>query len=252
MPSLQTLRFTVCTHNLWKDERWPEREPALLRFLELHRPDVLCVQELRPATRDLVDRVLEGHQRIDDPFEGWLRESNIFWNRALFELVEYGAEEVGMLEDLRRLFWVRLCARETGSTLLVSTAHFTWRGNPKETVDQVNVRTEQAARTVEALHRVARPSEPLLFMGDLNDNGHPVNRLRDGGLTDCFAALGRVPKPTRPTLPTATYVPEVIDWVLHRGPIAPMSCEVVDFFVGDIAPSDHMPLLVTYRALTDA
>lgn len=247
MDSLDTLRFTVCTYNLWEHARWPERELPLRRFLELHRPDVLCLQELRPETRELLDRVLDSHQRIDDPFPGWLSEGNIYWNRTLFELIEYGAEEIGILEQLRRLFWARLRPRGTGSTLLVSTAHYTWPGNSREKADQINVRNAQALQTVEALNRLAGKSEPVLFMGDLNDHYHPLRRLREGSLVDCFAALGRIPVPTRPTLPTDTHTPEVVDWMLHRGSLQPMSCDVVDFFVGDLAPSDHKPLLVTYR-----
>jgi endonuclease/exonuclease/phosphatase (EEP) superfamily protein YafD len=38
-----------------------------------------------------------------------------------------------------------------------------------------------------------------------------------------------------------------IDWMFHRGPIWPMLAEVVDFFEGDIAPSDHKPIIATYR-----
>lgn len=247
MGPLETLRFTVCTYNLWKDERWPERELPLRRFMEFHRPDILCLQELRPQTRELLDRVLDSHQRIDDPFPGWLEEGNIYWNRALFDLIEYGAEEIGILEQLRRLFWARLRPRGTDATLLVTTAHYTWPGNSREKADQVNVRTAQAAQTVDALDRLAGKSEPVLFMGDLNDYYHPLRRLRESGLVDCFAALGRIPAPTRPTLPTDNHTPEVVDWMLHRGPLQPMSGEAVDFFVGDLAPSDHKPLLVTYR-----
>lgn len=33
----------------------------------------------------------------------------------------------------------------------------------------------------------------------------------------------------------------------ERGPIWPMQADVVDFVEGDISPSDHKPLMVTYR-----
>ena len=73
-----------------------------------HLPDILCVQEFRPVTRDCVDDILVTHQRVEDPFEGWSQAGNIYWHRELFELVEYGVEDIGQLEKLRRLFWLRL------------------------------------------------------------------------------------------------------------------------------------------------
>ena len=46
------IRFVVCTYNIWAGNRWPERENALTRFLELHIPDILCVQEERTVGND--------------------------------------------------------------------------------------------------------------------------------------------------------------------------------------------------------
>lgn len=243
-----SFRFVVCTHNLWKDERWSDRQEPLRQFITLHQPDILCVQELRPQSRALLDQVLKTHQRVDDSFGGWIKEGNIYWNQALFNLIEYGAEDIGILEQWRRLFWVRLQPLATaGPPLLVATAHYTWPGNRKERSDGINVRIGQALSTVKALNRLVDPSSPLLFMGDLNDHYLPLKVLREAGFTDCFTALGRIPHVTRPTFPTHDHTPEVVDWMLHRGPLQPMTCDVVDFFVEDVAPSDHKPLLTTYR-----
>jgi len=243
------IRFVVCTYNLWNDKRWPERQEPLRRFLDHHLPDLLCVQELRPVTRQFLDTALPTHRRVDDPFEGWAREGNIYWNADLFGLVEYGAADVGILEELRRLFWVRLRLRgvDDRRTLFVSTAHFTWPGNETEKTTNVNPRVAQARKTIQALNALAPLPEPLLFMGDLNDNIHPLWELREAGLTDSFAGLGRNPPPTWPAVPIAAGPPATIDWILHRGPIRPMTSSVVDFHVDDLAPSDHKPVLVTYR-----
>ena len=243
------IRFVVCTYNLWNDQRWSERREPLRKFLEYHRPDILCVQELHPVTRDLLDGVLETHQRVEDPFEGWLREGAIYWNGELFDLVEYGAEDIGLFKKLRRLFWVRLHFRGAGGqhTLFVSTAHYTWTGNELEKTEGINPRLSQAEKTVAALNRLAPSSEPLLFMGDLNDFMHPLRILREGGLTDSFEALGRYASPTWPATPIVQGAPELNDWILHRGPIRPMTSGVVDFYVGDWPPSDHKPITATYR-----
>jgi len=243
------IRFIVCTYNLWNDQRWPDRQESLKQFLANHHPDLLCLQELRPVTRDFIDTLLTNHRRVDDPFGGWARESNIYWNAQLFDLIEYGTEDIGTLEELRRLFWVRLRFRgaDDSPVLFVSTAHFTWPGNETEKATNVNPRVAQAGKTLQALDALAPLPQSLLFMGDLNDFRHPLRVLREGGLTDSFAALGRNPLPTWPAVPAAAGPATTLDWILHRGPLRPMTSDVVDFYVGDLAPSDHKPVLVTYR-----
>jgi exonuclease III len=235
------------TYNIWASSRWPDRKAPLKCFLEYHQPDILCLQELRLETRNLIDEVLTGHQRIDDSFEGWTREGNIYFNQELFEFVEYGAEDIEMYEEARRLFWTRLRSRFTpGRTLFVSTAHYTWAGNPQEKGGGINPRYAQAQKTVDVLQQLAPETEPLLFMGDLNDFVHPIRILQAGGLCDSFSGLGRHTDYTHPANPTAKGTPQSIDWIFHRGPIKPMTSEVVDFYLNDLAPSDHKPVLATY------
>lgn len=238
-------RAVVCTLNLWETRRWEERKESLRRFLALHAPDLLCVQELRPESLSLIGEALPGHGHVRDAFPGWTREGNIFWNRSRFSLLEHGAEEAGMLEPDRRVFWARLRA-PGGAEILAATAHFTWPGNALEREDGINVRLGQAKRTAAALDRLAPAPKPLLFMGDLNDSGLPVDILKEAGLQDVFTGLGRCPKATRPAAPTYQGTEETLDWMLYRGSLRPMTCETADFFHGDFAPSDHKPVLATF------
>ena len=136
--------------------------------------------------------------------------------------------------------------RSGDRTTLVSTAHYTWIGNKVEADGGPSPRFEQARRTVEALDGIAGNAEATLFMGDLNDFAHPIRILREGGLMDSFKALGRFTQPTHPAMPTASGTPQSIDYIMSRGAIRPMTTEVVDFYIGDIAPSDHKPVLATY------
>lgn len=244
-----SIRFVACSYNIWTTTRWPERQPALQRFAQLHRPDIFCLQELQSQSRQVLDDTLAStHARVDDTFPGWTREGNIYWNTAMFELLAYGAEPIDIIEEYRRLFWVRLkLLQAPDQTLFVSTAHYTWPGHPSEGALGQNVRIPSAHKTISALNQLAGANEPVLFMGDLNDSWHPINILMEGGLTDCFSALGRIPRPTIPALPTAVGAPVTIDWIFHRGPIWPMQADVIDFFADDISPSDHKPVMATYR-----
>ncbi len=245
------MRFVVMTHNIWADNRWPEREPALRALLRTRRPDIYAVQELRPATRDVIDSELTSHQRVQDEDRGWSHESSIWWNTQLFTEVEHGALDIGIGVDEihadRKLFWVRLAA-QNGTTIVVSTAHFCFPGTQRELTEHINPRIAQSEAAGTALTAMGAPGEPVLFMGDLNESWHVTRILHAAGLHDSYSALGVVPGPTWPTVPTwpQPTTPWVIDFQFHYGNIRALTTEIVDSFHGDIAPSDHKPVLTTY------
>ena len=241
------IRFVATTYNIWKDTRWPDRREALQLYIGLSRPDILCLQEVRPETLTLIDSELPNHNRIEDEFEGWIYEGNIYWNTQLFQSVAYGTESIGIEDSLRRLFWVRLQVKGCSNTILVSTAHYTFQGTEREKNEGLNPRLKEARLTVEALGKLAHKNEGVLFMGDLNDSVNAIRILRDGGFVDSFSALGMPLVPTHPVIPTSVgKLPQVIDWQFHSGPLRVMNTNVVDFFHGDVAPSDHKPVVTTY------
>jgi endonuclease/exonuclease/phosphatase family metal-dependent hydrolase len=247
------VRLSFITYNLWNAERWDVRRPALGGFLRLFRPDVLCLQELQPETQAFLDESLPDYQRVDDPFPGWTNEGNIYWNSLHLEKMEHGAEDVGIQEPERRLFWARLRVRERGIALLVATAHFTFKGNSDELATGWSPRVQQTRQTIEALGRLARPREPVLFMGDLNDSSHPAYLLQEAGYTDCFTALSLQSPPTAPCVPTSRRLPhepapsQTLDWIVSNAQARPIAAQVPHFFWGDVAPSDHWPVLAIYE-----
>jgi endonuclease/exonuclease/phosphatase family metal-dependent hydrolase len=190
---------------------------------------------------------------VHDSLPGWTCEGNIYWHGDLLEEVEHGAEDVGMLEEHRRLFWVRLRLPTSGQTVFVSTAHFTYQGNPRELETGLSPRIEQARRTAAALRRLVRPGEPAFFMGDLNDTTTPVRILAEAGYVNCFAALGILSPPTMPCAPTknielgAHLGHQTIDWLTANQHARPIAAQVPHCYHGDIAPSDHWPVLAVYE-----
>ena len=242
-----TARFLLGTYNLWATNRWPERAEPLRSFLKTTFPDVLALQELRPETRQLLDETLDRHTRVEDPFEGWIREGNIYWRTDLFEQLEYGAEAIEIKEPLRRLFWVRLRHKSSGVRLLVATAHLTWQGHPDEVQHHINPRPRQAALAAEALERLAKGVDGVFFVGDFNEATNAINVLRRAGFKDTFRDRGVLQPTTHPAFSTPRSVPQVLDWQLYRGAVRVLAAEVVDFFAGEMAPSDHKPLLVVYE-----
>jgi endonuclease/exonuclease/phosphatase family metal-dependent hydrolase len=249
------IRLSFVTLNLWYTERWDARRPAVGAFLDQFRPDVLCVQELQPETRAFLDECLPGHRRVEDPFPGWANEGNVYWNDRLLVEVEHGAEDVGMLEPERRLFWARLRVREAGVTLLACTAHFTFKGNPHEVSTGCSPRVRQTQQSIQALDRLARAGEAVFFMGDFNDSSHPAYLLHEAGYVDCFTALGLQSPPTAPCVPTSRRLPnepvssQTLDWIVSKGRARPIAAQVPHFFFGDLTPSDHWPVLAVYEIL---
>lgn len=241
------LRFTVCTYNIWTDTRWQERRHGLQQFVQHHLPDILCLQELQADSQQALDEVLSTtHQRVHDDFAGWTNEGNIYWNTRYFTLKDYGAEQIGILEELRRLFWVRLQLNDdSGRTLVVGTAHYTWHGHAEAVATEKYVRMAQARATVASMNTIAQENEPQLFMGDLNDQSEAIRILTEGGWTDCFAGLGRKPPYTYPAHPAMAPIC-TIDWLMHKGGLQPKTAEVVDYFDGEMPPSDHKPVIATY------
>jgi endonuclease/exonuclease/phosphatase (EEP) superfamily protein YafD len=243
--------FLACTYNLWGSFDWDNRSASLERFLEVNRPDVLCIQESTQAACDLIASALPSFATIADPFPGWVDEGTIFWNPHIFDLAEYGTRDIGILEELRRLFWVRL--RIPGErTIVVATAHFSWTGEREHLPEQGNVRIAQAEAAVSALDGLVTEGEPVLFMGDFNDYIHPIRVLREAGFVDSFAALGRGVVVTYPARPLLSAPPQLLDWMMHRGRIRPTLTSVVDFYVDEVPPSDHKPILTSYVVLGDS
>ncbi len=246
-------RLSLITYNLWLTERWPARARALERFLELFAPDVLCVQELQRPTQEFLDNVLKEHDRVRDPFSGWTNESNIYWSKALFESVEYGAEEVGHLEPQRRMFWARLRLKPSPRTIFVATAHLTSPRNRDEGESGLSPRVRQLKRIADALTRLVRQAEPAFFMGDMNDAWHPQRVLKQAGFVSCFASLGMQSPPTYQCYPTANVQPgeptvtEAIDLIVANKYARAVAASVPQYYGEDTAPSDHWPVQAVYQ-----
>ncbi len=245
--------FTAMSINLWNTQRWPARE-APLRALLARRPDVLCVQELRPQIGAVLDTELPDHRRVVGTERGWTHEGNIWWSTGRFAHLGHGASPFGAAERDRRVFWVRLQERTSGCEVVVATVHLTWLGGSDEVETGLNPRLAQTRALITVLDDVAADA-PCLVMGDLNDPAVPVRVLREAGFSDAWSALGVVPQATFPAFPLSTegsrrpphLPPSTIDWQLHRGAVGPVLTEVVDQPWRGVAPSDHRPLITLYR-----
>jgi endonuclease/exonuclease/phosphatase family metal-dependent hydrolase len=248
------VRINIITYNIWNTERWAQRENALRAFMQRFDPDLLCVQELRRKSRQFLDTVLAGHERVQDKFAGWMLESNIYWRESMFGEVEHGAEDVQIREaGHRRLFWVRLQVKALDRSIVVGTAHLTHQRHPEESRTGQSPRIGEVDRIIAVLQRLTRRREPVFFMGDMNDPVHVTDHLHKAGYTSCFAALGIQPPVTFKCYPTAAVTPgklaisECIDWIVANKEARALAASVPQFFLDDAAPSDHWPVQAFYE-----
>jgi len=265
--------FSLMTWNLWKTDgvptAWHSRRPVVVRALQKPDPDMLLVQELHPQITDAILEALPGHTHIEDEFEGWTQEGNIFYRKRLFREVAHGSDDIGQKEPLRRLFWARFSCQS--STMLVATAHLTWPGHPSEWETDENLRKAQTRRMVEALDTRQLPREPCFVGGDFNESFWPKMLLTRGCFVSCFSALGLPERPTHPMRPTLAHEDQnadaALDWLFARssqegegaGCAKPLLASVVDDMcalssddpsetaVLSVAPSDHRPVMAVYR-----
>ena len=246
-------RVTVTTFNVWGEKFWPERAGPLADTLLTLRSDVYLFQEVTPAIIKCLDETLGGYQRVKaESREGWLKESNIYWNSNIFDLIDFGFGDLGM-EDypLRGLFWVRLALKDTKKTVFFSTAHFPWVGAQTEVETGINQRIRAALKVCEHLRRLVPPQEAAVFAGDLNEDFHPVRILSEEcAFIDVFESLDLVPPvthPVRPSAPEEEMKPNrTLDWILCS---LPAQARVIAAFAktirgGRLPPvSDHLPVV---------
>lgn len=248
------IRITVTTYNLWGEKFWPERADNLTQTLSAIRSDVYLFQEVTKDIIQCLDENLVNYDRVkSETREGWWKESNIYWNNSIFNLVDFGFGDLGM-EDypLRGLFWVRLSLKsDPKQTIFFSTAHFPWVGSAKEIQTGTSQRIPAALKVCEHLRRLVPPQEPAVFAGDLNEDFHPVRILNEEcAFIDVFESLDIVPPithPVRPSSPLEEMRPNrTLDWILCSLPI---QSRVVAAFAKTLRggtyppPSDHLPVV---------
>lgn len=247
---------------------WPDREPAVAATLVALEADILLLQEVRPVLLETVRRALPHHALVvEDGLLGWTHEGTIAYDTRRWDKVEAGAEAVGMKEPHRRLFWARLALRPERAhefpgvtTVLVATAHFSWQGQVEEHSSDVNLRKLSARATAAFLTKHARPAEPVIFGGDLNESYWPRHILWRHGLLDCFYQLHQPCRPTHPARPSGDLdedylADDALDW-LHSNAAAPArhARVVTDLAThsNGLSPSDHRPVVAAFALLPPA
>ncbi|ADK80902.1 endonuclease/exonuclease/phosphatase family protein [Sediminispirochaeta smaragdinae] len=244
-------RFSLCTCNIWNTEKWEQRKVALEDFLVRFNPDICCFQEIREETMRFLDEAMPFHARVEDDFNGWRNEGNIYYRKDLFRETGHTELFLDMPEPDRRLFILDLECLADGRKFQVCTVHLTHQNNRDEQDTGTSYRHEEALKIARWLKNRKSDAPPLLLCGDFNDPWHPSRILAEAGLNDVFYELGLLQPPTfpNPALSEEIYMNETIDRIMYGGGPLPVLASVVDFHGSGAScgVSDHKPVVAVFE-----
>jgi endonuclease/exonuclease/phosphatase family metal-dependent hydrolase len=192
--------------SLWEQFNWPARKHALRMAVDQAQPDILCVQEARPAQVAFLEEALPRHRRVgvgrDDGKAGgehsavyFSRErfeelgGNTFWLEKPTDQPRPGSAVLLGLNVKRICTWVRLHDRVSDRTIRVYNTHLYLSEPPRLA----------AVKLIQAHIAAGDPSDAVLLAADFNSTlGTPSRRLfGESGLIDSAERAGKpVGRPT--------------------------------------------------------
>jgi len=248
------IRYTILTLNAWKTNGkptfWNKRRPIMVDFFKKYSPDIACIQEHHP---DIQKAILEGvpkYKFINDSFEGWENQSNIYWNKELFTEIDHGTYDIGHSDDNRRLFWVKLLTNNKNK-FFVSTAHLTWQGSELYRNSNIDPRILESTNISIKLKEMS--NLPLLFTGDMNCGFFPQKIIKTINMQDCFTGLELPLKKTHPARPSAVkeelMADQVLDWIFYNNKIKPIMATIPEKMYKNLSEpvSDHLPVYFIFE-----
>ncbi|MGH4037522.1 MAG: endonuclease/exonuclease/phosphatase family protein [Sphaerochaeta sp.] len=237
-------RFSLMTLNLWNTIKLDERRPVIEEFFRIHRPDILCIQEIREDTIKILDDLLEDYTRVHDDCPSWSNESNIYYKRELFEEVKHDRVDLNMPEKERGLFYIVLKSSHSNKTLFISTAHLTHQGNADECRTGMNYRHSEAIVISESLKTLVSKNQPALICGDFNDPFHPYRIIKEKlGWIEVFQYLKLEAPITFPCTQNSDeiFIVESIDKIITNDELIPLMASSPRI-TGHVGLSDHYPV----------
>lgn len=262
MPDLRVVSFNIrnCTAPDGRDH-WDHRRDLVVRTLLDHDADLVGLQEGRFSQisflrEQLADYGFVGVGRDDgrDDHEAAGEFAAIFYRRQRFDELEVGhfwlsetphvVGSKGWDAPLARMVsWVRLRDGHTGRTLRFMNTHLEWEG--------VRARQESAGLLRAHLDSLD-PTEPAILTGDFNDDeaSETYTRLLAHNGTDAPPLID-VYRAVHPQAveDEGTYHAfkgvshgKRIDWIITRGPLAPVSAAIDRRCFNGRYASDHFPV----------
>ena len=255
---LDVMTFNLRYAHTSPPDLWPDRLPVVVELIKRQRPDIIGTQE------GLYHQLIDMEARLPD-YE-WIGTGRDGDSRGEFNAVFYRRERLEPLafENYALSDTPAIPGSSTWGnniTRMVTSVRFRDRLNGGELLF-VNTHLDhevQRARELSAALILKRlptklPGMPVILVGDFNvrARSNTVYDLltREGGFVDTWVAAGHADTlGTHHSFKGAAYARGTnrIDWILSRGPVAPLSTEIVTYAHGTQYPSDHFPVVARVR-----
>jgi endonuclease/exonuclease/phosphatase family metal-dependent hydrolase len=236
---------------------WEHRKDLLVETIRMYSPDLLGTQEIFARQAAYIRDGLRHYQSFGRGRFGDNRDKHntIFYDSRRFTLVKNGdlwfsrTPEVPGSADWgiprpRIVTWGRLQQSE-GPELLILNTHLPYGPDAEE------ARRCSAQVVLQAIAEL--PSDlPLFLTGDFNAPADgEIYVMLTAGLDDAWKTAVNIIGPEC-TLNgfgrvSARFATKRIDWILHRNAGQTMEVETVTHSVNGLYPSDHYPVVATFR-----
>lgn len=211
-----------------------DADAAVLEQVDRHRPDVILVQEITPATYERMRATLaeDYPHAVGAPREDHFGQavfSRVAFTRPALLYPRRAGWDVPQIMAFVDLGGREVCLWNVHLLPPVSFEGVMW----------------QAARGAEMAGVAAETGVPTLVCGDFNSpwTGQPLDSLRRGGYTEAHRAAGRGPGNTWPRRSVLRFAPGVrIDHVA-----VPPEMRCVEAWTGEDTGSDHRPVFARVR-----
>lgn len=248
--------------------RWDDRKATTIQCITKYKPDIIMMQEViydsyaycREKLKNYFAFGFEGPEM--DPYtEGYhlIAKNVIFFSKARYEYVSSGTywlSETPLIAGsmswetnrARHLNWVRVRDRKTGKEMRLLDTHLDHKSTLAKT-NQARMIVEEAAQYPDTF--------PQILCGDFNSRkwNEWVKYIMANGWTDVYDLMhngvefgytahnfygDNRPNPKKKKMGR-------IDYILTRGPLEAVECEVLKDCPNGIWPSDHYFMLAVLK-----
>jgi len=256
--TLSVMTYNVRFAGYKPPNAWPDRRPILAECIRSLQPDIMGTQEgVFQQIKDMAADLPE-YRWIGTGRDGGSRGEfmAIFYRADRFDALEYDhfwlsdtPEVIGSATwgntNKRMVTLVKFRDRKTKQEFYVVNTHFD---------HQVQLARMNSAKLVRERINALKTALPVFLIGDFNavagsnpaydhltdtadgfkDSWNTANQRQGDGL-DSFNGFKAIGKQGRR-----------IDWILYRGPVKPLTTEIVPYVKKGQFPSDHHPVVARF------
>lgn len=246
--------------------RWDERKQTTIQCIKKYNPDIVMMQEVIYDSYEYCKKELSGYFAFGfegpemDPYtEGYhlIAKNVIFFKKSRYEFISSGC--YWLSEDpiiagsiswgtnrARHCNWVRIKDKKTGRQMRLLDVHLDHKSKEAK-VEQAKMLVREAAQYAEDF--------PQILCGDFNSKKYQeqMKIIAEGGWTDWYDVLHNGVEfgytahnfygDNRPKKGKMGR----IDYIMTKGPLKAVSCEVLKDCPKGIWPSDHYFMLAEIK-----